>query len=236
MRYATGLIRSDPGKHAMSVFAPTSAVPNIPQFFGHFGIINDWHMLANDRIGNCTVAGADHVEMLWNRMKNEIVVFTTTDAREDYFAQTGGRDTGLQLTDVANYWQHTGMRDALARRYKIAAWRSIEGSESGAPNLQHALYCAYLYEACGIGMALPGNADDMFESGDVWDVTSTQPDKSGGYHYVPVVGRGEKGIAFVTWGALRFMTERFFNAMVYEGCAYLSAADAPNATLFRAAT
>lgn len=192
-------------------------------------------MLGNNVIGDCTVAGADHIEMLWERQAGRSVTFTDQDATDDYsaFGYIPGRmdtDNGADMLTVAQYWQTTGMRDCTGQRHRIAAFASIVGSDSGSPDLGHVYQCAYLFGACGIGINLPDNAETQFENGEVWTV---EPDAaSDGYHFVPVIGRSPQGLLFVTWGKACWMTEDFFRVNCKEAVAYLPAVNAPNASLF----
>src|SRR5438477_68368 len=124
MKYKTGLLRSPkPPRLVFSAYVEPSLLPPIPSTFGHRGLYppRGWGMLGNDAIGNCGVAGPMHAVMLWRAVVNKRVLFTNIDAREDYFAITGGGDTGVDMVQAAKYWQYTGFRDSMGNRHKILA-------------------------------------------------------------------------------------------------------------------
>ena len=237
--FRTGLKRAAPVAH-VNCFAPllTIPLPPVPAEFGSDLFPSGWGMLGNDEIGDCTIAGAEHIIMAWLKAKGTTTHFTDVDALEDYenFGYVPGKpqtDQGADMISVAQFWQSTGMRDWRATRYKIAAYASIEGSDVSAPNLDHVYQCAYLFGACGIGINLPDNAETQFDNNETWTV---EPDaQSDGYHFVPIIGRGANGLLFVTWGKACWMSEEFFRVNCKEGVAYLPTANDQNANLFAVA-
>ena len=212
-----------------------AVLPPIPATFGSDLFPNGWGMNGNDNYGDCTVAGAEHIVMAWLKAKGTTTHFTDIDALDDYenFGYVPSKpetDQGADMISVAEFWRTTGMRDWRAVRYKIAGYASIEGSEAGAPELNHVYQCAFLFGACGIGINLPANAETQFDNNETWTIVPDAP--SDGYHYVPVIGRGPQGLLFVTWGKACWMSEDFFRANCKEALAYLPTADDPNANLF----
>lgn len=242
MKYFSGLNRSPPDAHA-SFFAlsvPSEELPTIPSTFGRYDLIpqNGWGMLGNDMAGNCPFAGADHCLMFWNKMAGrDELRFTTRDALDDYGLCSGyvlgnpATDNGTDIITAARYWQTIGMRDWTDKRYKIAAYLSIQGSDIGAPDLNHVYLSAYLFGAAGIGIKLPESVIPQFEAGETWTVVPDAKDK-GQFHYVPVVARGPLGLGVVSWGQFCWMSEEFFKANCEEAMAYLRDMNDPNANLF----
>lgn len=191
-------------------------LPPIPATFGHYGLIDaeSWGMLANDRVGDCTVAGAMHCSMLWNKMTGTHVVFTDLDARDDYFAITGGGDTGVDIVQQASYWKKTGFRDNHNRRHKIGAYLQID-----ATRLDHIDAAVYLFGAVGFGVAVGDREEQEFLHHQPW----TSPGPVDGYHYVPMVGKDPDWRKVVTWGGLQDVGEGWLDAQLKEVVAMVSA-------------
>lgn len=206
-------------KLRFSAYLNTTQLPTVPQVFGHYGLIpaSDWGMLGNDQVGDCAIAGIDHIEMLWNAEAKKQVTFTTKDALNEYSAITGyipgdpSTDQGTDIVTAAQYWQSTGIADNNGVVHKIASFLQVDTPD-------HAITAAYLFGACGLGIQLTDEAQAQFMNGQPWDVGTL----SGDYHFVPLVGRDDKYLYVVTWGAVQAMTPAFFKQVCYESVAYLS--------------
>ena len=179
-------------------------------------------MLGNDTRSDCTIAGAMHCEMLWNKIASSTVHFTELDALDDYRDACGyvfgdeNSDNGGNMVDVAKYWQQTGMRDCTARRHKIAAYMSVS-----ANNLDHIYAAAFLFGAVGLGVMIQSSSEAQFDANEPWDVVAG--DVGEGYHYVPLVGRDEHGLCHVvTWGRDQAATEAWIKNNVKEVVAVIS--------------
>ncbi len=225
LKHRCGLRLAPPGAH-VNFFArdvAPAALPPVPAVFGHQSLIpaKGWGMLANDEVGDCTIAGPMHVEMLWNKIAGRSVRFTALDALDDYSANSGYvqgnplTDVGCDMVAVAKYWQAAGMRDCTVQRHKIAAWLSVDPK-----NLQHIYLAAYLFGAVGLGITVPDSVDAQFENGRTWSVVADATD--GDYHFVPAIARGPQGIGFVTWGQFCWMTEQFLKTYCSEAVVYLT--------------
>ncbi len=59
---------------------------------------------------------------------------------------------------------------------------------------------------CGVGLQLPSSALDQAE---VWDVVAGSPSEGG--HYVPLIGRQDDLLVFVSWGRVQYATQRFLS-------------------------
>lgn len=212
MKYKTGLLSGPPPMLRFGDYLKP-ALPPIPDAFGHQGLIGpkDWGMLLNDTYGDCTVAGAMHCVMLWNKITGRGVHFTNLDAKEDYFTITDGADDGADMVQVAKYWQKTGFRDSLARRHKIVAYVSVD------PILSHIDAAAYLFDAVGLGIKVGQKEEDEFEAGEPWLV----PGPVDGLHYVPMIGKADYR-KIVTWGGLQDVGEDWLESNVDQVVAMIS--------------
>lgn len=196
-------------------------LPVVPKTFGHVGtasppVIGGWQMLGNNQAGDCVMAGGIHEIMVWNwAVKRPIPQFNTKLALQQYYELSGGKDTGLDPIDAANWRRKTGIADAAGKRHQIKSFASVSSME----DIELAVY---LFGVCGIGLELPDNAEDMFTSEDPWDDLSKPPNPKNG-HYVPVVGKNSAGrLIVVTWGRLHAMSEEFLNEYMAGGVCYFS--------------
>lgn len=248
LRNRTGLKRAPPGAHTrfFARAASPAALPPLPAEFGRDLFPNGWGMLGNATAGDCTIAGLMHAIMDWRKLAGKTVHFTELDALDDYSAVlklSGQRqgyvagdpstDTGCDMVTVAQYVKETGLRDYTDTRYKVADFASIAGSDQGNPALDHVYRCAYLFGACGIGIALSNANEDQFERGEAWTPDNSADD----YHFVPVIARGRQGLGIVTWGKGPdwpgcWLSEAFFQQNCREAIAYLQDASDPHANLF----
>ena len=212
-----------PPRLRFSTYLMAAALPAVPDSFGHQSLIpvDGWGMLLNDSVGDCTIAGAMHTSMLWNRIAGRQVHFTNTDAIEDYSAVSGyvsgdeSTDQGADMVAVAAYWKNTGMRDDTGARHQIGAYLSIDPK-----NIDHICAASYLFGAVGLGINLPSSAERQFMNGLPWDVVPGDSNEGG--HFIPLVSRGPAGYGVVTWGKLQTMTPAFASAYIEEAIAYLS--------------
>lgn len=209
---------------------PAAVLPKIPPAFGHYGLVSSYGMLANDKVGDCVIAGALHETQIWNATQAEIVPVSDECALANYSAITGydpsqtdaqGDNPTDQGTDVqvAAQWRVTnGITDAAGRVHKIAAWVFVDPQ-----NLPELKAAAYLFEAIGVGYQLPASAIDQFEQGQPW--TPVRDARIEGGHYVPLVGwKADCGVG-ITWGERELISPAFIGEYADEAVAYLSLED-----------
>lgn len=215
----------------LGAYLNAAKLPTIPPIFGHQALFPaaGWGMLGNDEYGDCAWAGPAHETMLLTKLGGHPATFTTAGVLADYAAGTGfdphagppgnnPTDQGSNVRDVARYRQKTGIVDAHKTRHKIAAYVSVDPS-----NTSHVAAAMYLFEAAGIGIEFPTSAMDQFNNGEPWDVVAHASIDGG--HYVPLVGKDMDFFYVVTWGKLQRMTRRFFAKYCDEVWAFLSNED-----------
>lgn len=229
VKYKTGLKPSaEPPRLRFGAYFNATALPPIPEVFGHYDVIapTSWLILGNASYSDCTIAGAMHATMLWNRIANRQVTFTEADALDDYRDACGyiigdpSTDNGGDMVTVAKYWRDVGMRDDTGARHKIAAYLQID-----AANLDHVDAACYLFGAIGLGVSLPDSAETQFDHGQPWHLVVN--DLATDYHYVPCVGKAINR-KVVTWGALQDAEEPWLVTNLKEAIAYISLEDMTN--------
>src|SRR4051794_31538952 len=66
-------------------------------------------MFANDVYGDCVIAGRAHQTIRFEDIEqSKIVKITDQEVLKEYFAETGGPDTGLVVLDSLNLWRQEG--------------------------------------------------------------------------------------------------------------------------------
>ncbi len=222
MIYKTGLLPSpEPPALQLRTYLLPQHLPAVPAVFGHQNAYpwNAWGMLANDKVGDCAVAGAMHCCMLWNKTHGRDIFFTDRDARGDYYTITGGEDTGMDMVTAARFWRNSGFRDSQANRHKIAAYMAVDPK-----NLEHVYTAAYLFDAVGLGVKITSGAESQFFYGHPW--ANVPGDKVIAYHYVPLIGRVANGNAIVvTWGRAQEVEQSWLGANLQECIAMVSEED-----------
>jgi hypothetical protein len=172
-----------------------------------------WGMMGNDKYGDCTIASAGHLIMLWTQEIGKIIKPTARQIEKDYFNITNGEDTGCVELDVLNYWRKNGIAG-----HKIGAYAGIKLNNSTLIQLG-----LDLFNGIYIGLALPLSAQSQV--GKVWDVISItgngEPGSWGG-HAVPIVAYDDKYLYCVTWGKIQKMTWRFWTAYCDEAYCIIS--------------
>lgn len=194
-----------------------------PVKFGHASLVqNPWAMLANDRLGDCAIAGPGHEHMLTSAAAGKQITFTDEAIISAYSAITGynpadpATDQGSNVRDVLKYRQATGLTDAAGTVHKIGAYVALETG-----NWEQLLQALYLFDAVGIGIQFPSSAMDQFNAGKPWSVVAGSSIE--GEHYIPVIGRQSTSDAVcVTWGATQKLTKTFYEKFNDESWAILS--------------
>jgi hypothetical protein len=150
-------------------------------------------MYGNNRYGDCVMAGRAHHTLRFEALEQFFVIpIQLKDVTQEYFAETGGPDSGLVVLDSLKLWRSKGWM-VCGRNYKIAAFMSLN------PQMQTALKTALVGGlAVGVGLDFPDTAMKQFHNNQPWDV---QPGaQSLGGHYVACVGYNTVGPLYVSWG------------------------------------
>jgi hypothetical protein len=171
-----------------------------------------WGMYANDRLGDCVVAAAAHMIILWFAVNGIKKMPTVAEVIAFYKKITpGGGDAGADLIDALKLWAKEGLSGD-----KIHAYASVQ-----IKDVRQAKAAIHLFSNLYIGANLP---DGIF-AGDAlrieWAVPKGGP--VGKWAPNPDNGHAINGVAYdetylyvVTWGALKRMTWEFFEAYGIE--------------------
>jgi hypothetical protein len=161
------------------------------------------YMYANDRYGDCVIAGRAHMTLRFECLEeNKVINITDADVISAYFYESNGNDSGLVMLDSLNHWREEGWF-AANNPYNIYAFAQVNPS-----HISDIQYSIYLLRGVYVGLALPNSAKNQT----VWDVTSGPDSNNGswGGHCVYVNAYNEVGPICVTWGRKQQMSWAFF--------------------------
>lgn len=182
----------------------------------------DWGMLANDKLGDCTIAAVGHAVQLFTM--NQWGLATITDATTvDYYSRWCGynpadpsTDQGGVEVDVLNRWRAEGFGSDPNHLHRLIAY-----ADTDPENIEHVKLSISIFGCAYIGLALPVSAQNQEE----WHVVrrpwwDSYPGSWGG-HAVIVYAYDEEGLTCVTWGKPKRMTWGFWKKYCDESHALL---------------
>jgi len=205
MQLGRKAIRTDSRTLALADYL-TPKLPPPPAAVDWTKGIASWGMMLNDKLGDCTIAGAAHAVQVWTANTTGIV--TVPDATvESYYEKWDGyvpsdpttNRGGIEL-DVLNDWKKSDFAG-----HKLLAFADPKFS-----NLVEIRQSIALFGGVYIGIAMPITAQKQ----DVWDVVpkggaNAKPGSWGG-HCVYVPKYDAKGFTCITWGMQKTMTVAFW--------------------------
>lgn len=161
--------------------------------------IDNWGMMMNDTLGDCTIACPGHMIQAWTAKAGSEVTVPDTDilsAYEEFDGYINGdpaTDQGGDILTVCQDWEKSGIGGHLISNFAEVNMTQMRW--------QQALYC---FGALNVGVELPQGFQDQI--GGTFDFDSSKPvnppDPTQG-HCMAVVGYNSLGPVFVTWGALQ---------------------------------
>lgn len=179
-----------------------------------------WGMMLNDKLGDCTIAGAAHAIQVWT-VNNGGIVTVPDPTVEQYYEKWDGyvpgdpnTDHGGVELDVLNDWRQNGLAGNVLTAF----------ADPLVKNLTEVRQSISLFGGVYIGLSLPITAQTQ----DVWDVVknggaNARPGSWGG-HCVFVPKYDKNGFTCITWGQLKTMTLAFWTKYCDEAHALLSPA------------
>lgn len=203
IRTAKSMMRAS----AMHNFLATLPDDFAPTVFDNTNGIDNWGMMLNDRLGDCTIAGPGHMIQAWTAAAGkevtvpDSVILGCYESFDGYVDGNPSTDQGGDIMTVTDNWQNSGIGG-----HKITGHGEVNMTQM---RWQQALY---VFGALNTGVWLPNSAQDQV--GGTWDivgdgVTGDSAKGSWGGHCVAIVGYDLEGVTCVTWGELQRITWRF---------------------------
>ena len=197
------------------------------------GGITAWGMLGNgpdptlvppqQPCGDCTFAGRQHYKMAKAKAGNLTESWETSPQLvTEYFAYTGGQDTGANIADLLLYWFDQGTIEAFAP----VDHRHADQCDSAMAAF-HGLY---------VGVDLTDDAEQRFSAGLEWKVSEgNQPDPELGHCILQVGSTGKLWLGheniYVTWADLQAASKAWTATCVEEAWVIITSEDAQAANL-----
>jgi len=209
--FTPGVLPNDPAKPRLKV-ARFLKVPTYPASLDYLSKVKNYPMYLNDRIGDCTCAGAGHMiqaESTYGQGSTQTVsdddVLTAYEAVSGYDPSTGANDDGAVMQDVLNYWRKTG----------IGGHQILAFAELDINNMDEVKAAMNTFGAIYVGIDFPDSAMDQFNRNEPWDVVDGASIEGG--HAIHGGAYLEDGtMKFVTWGQIQDMTQAFWDKYVFE--------------------
>jgi hypothetical protein len=173
-------------------------------------------MLANDRLGDCTVAGVGHKRIGDAYVNQGITLHITDDDAIKFYEHFGydprdpSTDQGAVCQDVLEFWQKHGFNGE-----KILAFAKVD-----IANREEVRQAIALFGQIYTGFNVPTSAMEQFENGETWDVVPG--DDNDGGHCVTLGAYDANGLDAVTWGKVQKLTWKFFETYWDEGWVIIS--------------
>jgi len=153
----------------------------------------------NDTLGDCTAAGAFHIEGVWRANAGAPTTFSDSQVEAFYSGSTGyvpgnaATDNGGNEIQVLDYWRDHGL---IGGQSKILGHLSVD-----AGNLEHLRLAVFLFEHGYGGAELPDvsvNSGVPENSGGRWDLSGAPNQENG--HCPPIVDIENDDFVYSTWG------------------------------------
>jgi hypothetical protein len=179
----------------------------IPKIVDYSNGITDWGMMLNNVEGNCTIAGAGHMELSWTCGRT---VIPDSEIQKAYVALSGynpitrKNDNGCNMLDVQNYWHNTGIGG-----HKTGAFAEVGLNEK---SIKTGLY---MFNGLDIGIQLPVSAIDQFRKGKTWKYVRGSRIEGG--HCVILTYYDDKYYKLVTWAKEVLVEKKFIYEYMDEG-------------------
>ena len=174
--------------------------PSVVDYFTGVAGLSD--ILANDRLGDCTSAGALHLTESITHAAGSPVVFTEDDAVRFYSLATGyvrgnpASDQGGDEVQVLETWRLKGLDGNGA--HAIAGWVHVDPT-----NVDLLRSIVWLFGGLYFGVELPDAWTASPLNGFLW--TPGAPDPNQGHCFVGL-GASDAGIQVDSWGLMGTIT------------------------------
>lgn len=219
MKLGKGPVKHDDRTLMLANYLDTAKLPAPPKELNYSKSVpnGNFGMLMNDTLGDCTIAAALHMELIFRAAVGATLVVTDAEALEGYERICGyspkdpNTDQGGVELDVLNAWRKAGIGGRqIAAFVKLNPQNELEIKTAMA-----------LFGGIYTGFALPNSAQNQ----DVWTPVRGSGGAPGswGGHAIPFTDYTADGkFVCVTWGELKKATWAFFKKYCDEAYAIVS--------------
>jgi len=213
MKFHGGRLPPIPSKPRLRLAKYLAAEEVTPSSVDYLSQVESWPMYLNDRIGDCTCAGAAHIieaESTYGQGRTALVsdqdVLTAYQAVSGYDPETGRNDNGAVMQNVLSYWRKSG----------IGGHRILAFAEVDHDNLEQLHAALATFGSIYLGIHCPESAMTQFNEGKPWDVVLGSRIEGGHAINAGWYDAEAANWKIVTWGAVQEMTQAFWDAYVEE--------------------
>jgi hypothetical protein len=179
-------------------------------------------MFANDKYGDCVIAGRAHQTIRFEVIEQgRILPITDDDVVTEWRSENGNTDNGLYILDSIKKWRSDGWKVA-GSQYFIKAFAQID-----LKNLKEVRTTIASDIGIMTGFALPDSAMQTFLDGKPWiDTSDTRNFENG--HCVYICAYDATGPTCITWGKRQKMSWEFFGKYCDEAYGVIDAHNVRN--------
>ena len=221
MNYKLGKlpVRRDTRTLKFSTILKAGVLPAIPTTYdvdSQFPTLVDNNMYLNDKLGDCVIAARAHMTLRFECFEQKCQIpISDNDVRTEYFKETGGSDSGLNMLDSLNQWRQNGWM-AGGKLYTIDAFASVDWT-----NHNEVMAGCYLFNGIYFGMQVPNSAIAQTKSGQPWTIVPDDGGNAGGHGvykkgFITIQNLNVIGPICVTWGKPQQMTWDFWDKYIDE--------------------
>ena len=184
---------------------PLDSFDSTERVYSNLGMPNPGYlfpMLANDEIGDCTIAAMAHGDTVWSGLVSNLSIYPVELVKKIYFHLTGGDDTGLAMLHVLDYFRKNKVMGE-----KIFAYMGINPH-----NRIHTKQAMMLFGGLFVGFQVQEKCMEDFRIGRPW---TPGPLMNAG-HAVFVTGYDKNEVKLLTWGNTHRATWEWWDWCVDE--------------------
>lgn len=218
MKLGRKAVKTDTRTVRLRRYLDMPSLPPPPESVDWSSGIEDWGVLLNDELGDCTIAGVAHACQSWSASRGLKVTVPVGEVLEKYERWCGyvagdpASDQGGVELDVLTDWKRDGFQG-----------NTLTGFAAVNPKfVLETRQAIQIFGGVYIGLALPLSAQEQV--GAIWEQNwgaDGIPGSWGG-HCVWVTGYDPQGLTCVTWGKPQRMSWGFWQEYVDECWALLS--------------
>jgi len=211
-RFALGRLPADPSKPKLRLRRKAQRQLDVQPSADWLSAVSQWGMLANDRVGDCTMAAAAHIAIAVDKygQDNDLQI-TDEQVLEAYSAVSGydparpETDVGATLQDACDYWHKIGISGN-----KITAFAWIDPKDLNLIRSAIAVFGSVY-----VGMWVTQEAMDQFDHGQPWTTTNRRSRQLGG-HCIQLGSYDADTFTAVTWGQTQKLSVAFQKRWIDE--------------------
>jgi len=168
-------------------------------------VVSDYRVDGNDKLGDCTIAGADHCTAAWNVIYSlDLPRLSDSQLEQTYFRLGHNQDLGLPEQTVVAAWK----RESAPTWFGYQLTGGAQVANSSIKQVIATKGVAYL------GVALPSVAEQQFADEQPWSVVPGATIAGG--HCVVGVGYDSQYLTVVTWGKTQKVTWDWWQTYGFE--------------------